>query len=70
MTADEIMSASTTHLRARPSAGQLRTPDQPEQRFALFMSSTSRRAPDMYVYLVVADYGYPEGSGWSVGVRQ
>ena len=50
MTADEIIvgiddspSACAAPPPARPSAGQLRTPDQPEQRFAPFMGSTSRR---------------------------
>jgi nucleotide-binding universal stress UspA family protein len=27
-------------------------------------------AQDMYLYPVVADYVYPDGSGWSVGARQ
>jgi nucleotide-binding universal stress UspA family protein len=27
-------------------------------------------AQDMSVYPVVADYLYPDGSGWSVGLRQ
>ena len=27
-------------------------------------------AQETYVYPVVADYVYPDGSGWSAGVRQ
>jgi hypothetical protein len=69
MTADEIIVGIDDSARAalRWAAAY---PDRPKQRFAPFMWSTSARHMDMYVYPVVADYVYPDGSGWSVVVRQ
>jgi hypothetical protein len=72
MTADLIIDGidDSPSARAALPLRQLRTPDRPEQRFAPFKWSTGWRAQDMYVYPVVADYVYPDGSGWLVGIRQ
>jgi hypothetical protein len=72
MTADVIIDGidDAPSARAALPLGQLRTPDRPEQRFAPVKWSTGWTAQEMCVYPVVAHYVYPDGSGWSVGIRQ
>jgi hypothetical protein len=68
VTADEFIVGIDDSPSARGLP--LRTPDRPEQRLAPFMGRVAGGHRDMYVYPVIADYVYPDGPGWSAGVRQ
>jgi hypothetical protein len=67
VTADEII----VGIDHSPSARglPLRTPDRPEQRFAPFMGRVAG-GTGTCTSIVIADYVYPDGPGWSAGVRQ